>query len=501
VITVAFRRIVRLIVPGLVVAGALTVAGVASAEHPQNSEPPSITGPNPPSVGSVLTGNNGSWIYSNGSSCGSDCSYTFEFLRCTANTAANCAVARSDSSDQHYTVQGADAGHSIVLKVTAHKTDCNAHGVDCRPVTREAFSSPTGPVGGSAAAAPAVVSIDPGGLPSGVAGSAYSQALSASGSSGPYSFSLVSGALPAGLSLASGGTISGTPAEAGTFAFTVRASGSGGAAGTRAYTLRVDLALAPGSLADGVTGVAYSQQLAVAAGGAQPLFFRLSEGTLPDGLGFTGSGVLSGTPTKAGSFPFVVEARDARGATGRASYTVRVGHPSLTFGTATRPATSDKPYRQRLTVTGGTPPYTWLPAEGAVLPPGLTLGRDGVLRGTPSAPAGRFAFDVTATDNFGAPGRATVTLELLGAALLVRPTGLAPASVGRAYSASLRVAGGKAPYRFSRAGGRLPAGLRLTTAGRLVGTPRVAGAFRFVVRATDANGAAKTRAYVLRVTR
>ena len=141
-ITVAFRRTVRLIVSALAVAGALTVAGVASAEHPQNSQPPSISGPNPPSVGSVLTGNNGSWIYADGSSCGTDCSYTFEFQRCKANTAENCSVARPDSADQHYTVQGADAGHSIVLKVTAHKTDCNAHGVDCRPVTREAFSSP-----------------------------------------------------------------------------------------------------------------------------------------------------------------------------------------------------------------------------------------------------------------------------------------------------------------------------------------------------------------------
>jgi hypothetical protein len=41
----------------------------------------------------------------------------------------------------------------------------------------------------------------------------------------------------------------------------------------------------------------------------------------------------------------------------------------------------------------------------------------------------------------------------------------------------------------------------MTTAGRLVGTPRAAGSFRFVVRATDGNGATKTRAYVLRVTR
>ena len=429
-ITVAIRRIARLLALTAVAATALSVAGVASAEHPQNSQPPDMTGPNPPSVGSVLTGNNGSWIYADGSSCGSDCSYTFEFQRCKANTMENCVVVKPDSDTRTYTVQSADVGLSILLKVTARKRDCNAHGQDCRDISREAFSSPTGPVGGTAAAAPAVVTIEPGTLPAGVVGSGYSQTLGATGGSGPYSFSLISGSLPGGLSLGSGGTISGTPAQAGTFSFTVRVTGGGGAAGTRAFSLRVDLALAPGSLADGVTGVAYSQQLSVGAGGTAPFFFRLVDGALPDGLGFTGSGVLAGTPTKAGTFTFAVQASDARGATGRAGYTVRIGHPALTFGTDARPAQSDRPYRQRLTVSGGTPPYAWALAEGAVLPPGLVLGRDGVLRGTPSAPAGRFAFDVTATDNFGAPGRATVTLELRAAALLLRPTGLAPARIG-----------------------------------------------------------------------
>ena len=498
----ASSRIARLILPMLVLAGALSLSGVAAAEAPQNSDPPSITGPNPPSVGSTVTGNNGSWIYASGQSCGSDCSYTFEFRRCKANTAENCSVARSDSADQHYTVQPADAGSSLVLRVTAHKRDCNAINEDCRDITREAFSSPTAPVGGSAAptAPVAVVAIEPGTLPAGVAGNSYSQTLSASGGSGPYTFSLVAGSLPPGLSLAPSGAISGTPTQAGTFSFTVKATGGGGAAGTRALSIGVALALGPGSLADGVTGIAYSQQLS-AAGGAQPFFFRIVGGAVPDGLGFTGSGVLAGTPTKAGSFAFTVEASDARGATGRAAYTVRVGYPSLTLGTEVRAATSDKPYRARLTVSGGTPPYAWSLADGAVLPPGLTLGRDGVLRGTPSAPAGRFTFDVKATDNFGAPGQATVVLELRAAVLLVRPTGLAPAHVGRAYTASLRAAGGKAPYRFSRAGGKLPRGLRLLPTGRLAGTPAAAGVFRFTVRATDANGAAKTRAYVLLVAR
>lgn len=501
----AWRRIARLIPLALALVGLLLTAGTAGAEMPFNNEAPSMTGPNPPTVGSVLTGHNGSWLYADGSSCGSECSYTWQFSRCTANTSSDCVVVRADSDERTYTVQAADGGRSILLTVTAHKYDCNAHGVDCRLVARSANSSPTAPVAGGGAPPPPppppvpTLTVEPSVIAPAVAGVGYSQGLSARGASGPYTFALASGTLPAGLVLAANGAISGTPAQAGMFAFTVRAVGASGATGSREYVLRVDLALAPPTLPDGVTGIAYAQQLTLAGGGTLPFAFRVVHGTLPEGLTLFPTGLLAGTPTKAGTFSFTVEGSDAVRATGRATYSVEVGSPTLTFDTDVRPATSDRPYRERLTVSGGSAPYTWLLAEDAVLPAGVALGRDGVLRGNPSAPAGDFPFDVVVTDRYGAVGQASFVLELRSAVLLIRPTGLAHARVGRAYSAVLRAAGGKAPYRFTKARGRLAAGLRLTNDGRLVGTPRVAGIYRFVVRVADANGAAKTRAYALRV--
>jgi hypothetical protein len=198
-------------------------------------------------------------------------------------------------------------------------------------------------------------------------------------------------------------------------------------------------------------------------------------------------------------FSFAVEASDSRGATGRLGYTLKVGLPTLTLVTGPRPAVSDRPYRQRLSASGGSAPYDWALTEGAELPPGLTLRRDGVLLGTPSAPAGSFSFGVAVTDRFGARAEATLNLELRPALILIRPTGLAPATVGRAYGVDLRAGGGRAPYRFSRTGGRLPAGLGLTPGGRLVGTPRAGGVFRFSIRAVDSNGSSKARAYALLV--
>jgi hypothetical protein len=64
-------------------------------------------------------------------------------------------------------------------------------------------------------------------LPSGSEGSAYSTTLSATGS-GPITWSLQSGNLPTGLTLASDGQIAGTPTTSGTFTFTVRAVNSAG---------------------------------------------------------------------------------------------------------------------------------------------------------------------------------------------------------------------------------------------------------------------------------
>lgn len=70
-------------------------------------------------------------------------------------------------------------------------------------------------------------------------GVSYAQTLTATGGTAPYSFTVVSGALPTGLSLATAGSLSGSPSGAGTFAFTVRATDVWGFTGSRAYSVTV----------------------------------------------------------------------------------------------------------------------------------------------------------------------------------------------------------------------------------------------------------------------
>jgi hypothetical protein len=68
-------------------------------------------------------------------------------------------------------------------------------------------------------------------------GVAYSKTITASGGTGTSTFSVSAGSLPTGLSLTSGGIISGTPTTAGTFTFTVTATDANSRTGLQAYTL------------------------------------------------------------------------------------------------------------------------------------------------------------------------------------------------------------------------------------------------------------------------
>jgi uncharacterized delta-60 repeat protein len=84
-----------------------------------------------------------------------------------------------------------------------------------------------------------VIALNPGALPSGTVGAAYSLGFGASGGAAPYSFAVTAGNLPAGLSLSSGGVLSGAPSASGSANLTVTASDANGCTGGQTYTLAV----------------------------------------------------------------------------------------------------------------------------------------------------------------------------------------------------------------------------------------------------------------------
>ncbi|MFV0458314.1 MAG: putative Ig domain-containing protein [Actinomycetales bacterium] len=179
-----------------------------------------------------------------------------------------------------------------------------------------------------------MVSISTTSLPDGTSGSAYSATMAAEGGVADYTYALTEGPLPAGLTLNSNGTVTGTPTEAGTFTVTVEAmdstTGTGPATGSRQYTFDVALdtiVLEPSTLAGPVDSDPYDDTV-TASGGMAPYVFELASGSLPPGLSLNDQGSLTGTPNLTGTFTFEIRATDSTTGTGPATgtrnYTVTV---------------------------------------------------------------------------------------------------------------------------------------------------------------------------------
>ena len=191
----------------------------------------------------------------------------------------------------------------------------------------------------------------------------FSATVTASGgATGPaFAFSIVSGALPTGMSIAAAtGVISGIPTAAGTFTFTVQAqqNGAAGPFGQQSYTITINPAvtLSPASpLTNGAVNAAYSQTV-TALGGTGNKTVTLS-GTLPTGLTSnspaTNSLTISGTPTMAGPFNFTITAVDSLGATtGAVAYSITITNGITITKTSLPNWTIGQSYNQTITTTG-----------------------------------------------------------------------------------------------------------------------------------------------------
>jgi uncharacterized repeat protein (TIGR01451 family) len=339
--------------------------------------------------------------------------------------------------------------------------------------------------------------------------------LTATGGTGPYTWSVVIGSLPPDFVLTSSGILEGDTFEVqapGTYTFTVQVTDAGGLTATQQLSQTVYLfpTITSTSLPDATADVPYSAQL-TAIGGVPPLSFGLwphpspGSGPLPPGLTVSSDGTVSGTPTESGTFTVTMEVADSAGDEkgNDVTLTVNAAPPAVT--TSSLPdATAGTAFSQTLTATGGLAPFTWSLSTGSVLPAGVTLDAAGTLSGTP-ANAGNYTFTVQAADSESPAQTATEQLTLTVNPAPVPPLAVTTSSLpggtaGTSYRQTLSASGGKAPYTWSLAGGSLPAGLSLSRSGIIAGMPRAAGASTFTVKVTDAEKPAKTATVRLSIT-
>jgi hypothetical protein len=162
---------------------------------------------------------------------------------------------------------------------------------------------------------PATLSITTTALSGAAVGVPYGATLVASGGTRPYTWTGISGVLPAGLNLTSNGTITGIPSSPAHSTFTLQVTdGTTPIALAAKVTLSITvtvapLTVAPKNLPSATLGTPYQASL-TAEGGTAPDAWAVSAGALPAGLSLSSSGVISGTPSQQGSSSFTVQVID-----------------------------------------------------------------------------------------------------------------------------------------------------------------------------------------------
>lgn len=269
------------------------------------------------------------------------------------------------------------------------------------------------------------------------------------------------------------------------YTFTVTATNAIGTGPASAASASIVAGQAPSAPTGGagtpVVGQAFSSSF-TASGYPAPTY-AVSAGSLPAGLTLNGTtGALTGTPTFVGASSFTVTATNTYGAASVAFLLTVDALPSAISGTL-----GDLPVNQAVSATltsTGAPTPAFSVTAGS-LPTGLSLSAAGVISGTPSVP-GPYSATVTATNTHGSSS-ATLTGTVLVSPDTIAGT-LPQLMIGSGFSATLTAPGYPTPT-FAVTAGALPAGVSLSSAGVLSGTPTVAGQWSFEVTATNSQGA------------
>lgn len=352
------------------------------------------------------------------------------------------------------------------------------------------------------------IAISPSTLPAGIPGVKYtSTTISATGGSGT-GYTFTAAGLPGGLTLTSGGVLSGTVTSTDTaknYAVTVTATDSILATGTQQYTLTVapPLVVTAGTLPSATLNVSYSTGSPVSVTGGTPPYTYSATG-LPTGLSInTSTGAISGTPTAFAGSPYsvVVTVKDQNGTTSSATVPLTVGLTPLQIITGLLPTgVVGAPYPfTSISVQGGAGSYSFTVTG---LPPGLTTDGNGDITGTPTTSTGSpFSVTVKVTDAASNSVSRTYSLAISNVLSIASPTTLPAAALNTAYApVTVTAGGGLPPYTYTATG--LPAGLSIAIAtGIISGTPTTAAGtpYSVTVTVTDSSGKTATQTYTLTV--
>lgn len=246
-------------------------------------------------------------------------------------------------------------------------------------------------------------------LPTGRVNAIYSMGLSASGGTGPYMWTKLSGNMPNGLSLIEDGRIVGTPSVSGTHIFSLQVSDN--SSPQQIVSKEFSITTLPSntspiiySITSGPSTINPNSTSTVTCTASDPdndpLTYSWSKtnGTFQGSV--SGPTVTWIAPATAGTYTVTCTVSDGKGGTASQgiNITVQDSTTPLSIATPSLPTgTVDVSYSAILSATGGKTPYTWSITSGS-LPSGLSLSSGGSISGIPTT-AGTYNFAVQVKDS------------------------------------------------------------------------------------------------------
>jgi hypothetical protein len=302
-------------------------------------------------------------------------------------------------------------------------------------------------------------------------GSSYSSIIFASPFA-PIAFAITSGQLPTGFNLQAGqGAISGTSNAEALFNFTVQATNGAGLTVSRACRIEVQSTLhLTSARTTARVGVPY-RSVVSASGGQGSYSYSLSGGALPAGLTLnTANGLITGTPTQAGTATYRIQAQDSQQKVGQREFSLYVLARDFTpiLRCPLPGGAMGSVYNSGVSLNGaGNVSFS---IDGEV-PPGLSFDTaTGRLTGT-ILDSGSYHFGVTATGLSSGPVTASCQILVSGGPpppLHVACPDQTDLVRGEAYASPAIASGGLRPYTYSLYQSELPSGLSLNPVTGLV---------------------------------
>jgi hypothetical protein len=223
-------------------------------------------------------------------------------------------------------------------------------------------------------------------LPDWTFGYLYSEQLEATGGTGAHTWSDKFNDLDGtGLTLSSGGLLSGLPSVTGTISFTAVVTDASSESDEKQFSFDInpDVEILDDSLPDWTQGRTYSQQLNATGGTGSLAWSDVNSDLDGTGLSLSTGGLISGVPSINGIVQFTARAADDVGADDTQAFEFMI-NPSMEIVEDTLPdGIVGEEYSVQLTCTGGTGEKLWSDKYSSLDGSGLTISETGLLSGTP----------------------------------------------------------------------------------------------------------------------